>query len=382
MGELRCARVCLSFVLSAARHCARSHAGHVTERPRLGFQFARSVAAEVNYSCVQIGHATLRRHPITGAVQGGNSVTHSVAGATRNWCFDSGRPAELNNLQRAACREIPTTRASCGAQAPTAERTVGSTRIIAGSLTPKPGIREQNLLIADIGRLKSRALYLSSRVAHVHARICCSARENGRHSEKEPHGRCRGEGCAQEQQQIGAPGRRGLWGLGGTIELIALVRVDQSHRIRCSVRGVDARGRRRISSPLVSWRNRPSRTRGRKQTSAPVFIIERLLIRTRRGDRTRSSFWRLLPRGVGRLLRHCRFAHLRDCGRSWRLSIALSMRPFSGAWRLLGFLLRLSQLFLRLISGQLIWRLNSFLYQRLRPDGARVAIVIAGPRVG
>ena len=121
MGELRCARsVCLPFVLSAARHCVRRHAGHVTERPRRGFPFARSAPAEVNYSCVQIGHAILRRHPITGAVQRGNSVTHSVADATRNWCFDSGRPAELNNLQRAACREIPTTRALCGAQAPTA----------------------------------------------------------------------------------------------------------------------------------------------------------------------------------------------------------------------------------------------------------------------
>src|SRR5262245_42773790 len=98
MGELRCATVCLPFVLSAARHCVRSHAGHVTERPRLGFPFARSAAAEVNYSCVQIGHATRRRHPITGAVQGGNSVTHSVADATPDWCFDSGRPVELNNL--------------------------------------------------------------------------------------------------------------------------------------------------------------------------------------------------------------------------------------------------------------------------------------------
>src|SRR5215471_1749690 len=102
MGELRCATVCLPFVLSAARHCVRSHARHVTERPRLGFPFARSAAAEVNYSCVQIGHAILRRHPITGAVQRGNSVTHSVADATL--------------------------------------------RIIVGSLTPKPGIREQNLL--------------------------------------------------------------------------------------------------------------------------------------------------------------------------------------------------------------------------------------------
>jgi len=98
MGELRCARsVCLPFALSAARHCVRRHAGHVTERPRLGFPFARSAAAKVNYSCVQIGHSILRRHRITGAVQRGNSVTHSFADASRNWCFDSGRPAELNN---------------------------------------------------------------------------------------------------------------------------------------------------------------------------------------------------------------------------------------------------------------------------------------------
>jgi hypothetical protein len=103
MGELRCTRlVCLPVVLSAARHCVRSHAGHVTERPRPGFPFARS-AAEVNYSYAQIGHAILCRHPITGAVQRGNSATHSVA-ATRNWCFDAGRPAELNHLRRAACR--------------------------------------------------------------------------------------------------------------------------------------------------------------------------------------------------------------------------------------------------------------------------------------
>ena len=108
MGELRCAKsVCLPFVLNAAPRCVRRHAGHVTEQPRLGFPFAKIAAAEVNYSCVQIGHAILRRHPITGAVQRGNSVTHSVADATRNWCFDSGRPAELNNLQRAACRPIP-----------------------------------------------------------------------------------------------------------------------------------------------------------------------------------------------------------------------------------------------------------------------------------
>jgi hypothetical protein len=60
------------------------------ERSRLGFPFARSAAAEVNYSCVRIGHAIHRRHLtkkrlITGAVQGGNSVTHSIADSTRNW---------------------------------------------------------------------------------------------------------------------------------------------------------------------------------------------------------------------------------------------------------------------------------------------------------
>jgi len=70
----------------------------VTERPHLGFSLARSAAAEVNYSCVQIGHYILRRRPITGGVQRGNLVTHSVAGATRDWCFDSGRPAERNAI--------------------------------------------------------------------------------------------------------------------------------------------------------------------------------------------------------------------------------------------------------------------------------------------
>jgi hypothetical protein len=95
MGGLRCARAaCLPFVRNAAQRCVRRHAGHVTERPRLGFPFARIGAAEVNYSCVQIGHAILRRHPITGAVQKGNSVTRSVADAIRNWRFESSRPAE------------------------------------------------------------------------------------------------------------------------------------------------------------------------------------------------------------------------------------------------------------------------------------------------
>src|SRR5438132_13433267 len=38
---------------------------------------------------------------------------------------------------------------SCGGQAPTAERTVGPARIIAESLTPKPGIREQYRHFSD-----------------------------------------------------------------------------------------------------------------------------------------------------------------------------------------------------------------------------------------
>src|SRR5947199_8784234 len=39
---------------------------------------------------------------------------------------------------------------SCGGHAPTAERTVGPARMIAESLTPKPGIREQNRHSASI----------------------------------------------------------------------------------------------------------------------------------------------------------------------------------------------------------------------------------------
>jgi hypothetical protein len=39
---------------------------------------------------------------------------------------------------------------SCGGLTPTAERTVGPARMIAESLTPRPGIREQNLPITDL----------------------------------------------------------------------------------------------------------------------------------------------------------------------------------------------------------------------------------------
>jgi hypothetical protein len=92
LGELRCAiSVRLLFVLSAVRHCVRRHVGHVMERPCLGFPFARSAAAEANYSCAQIGRTTLRRHPTTGAVQRGKPVTRFVAGASHNRRVDSGR---------------------------------------------------------------------------------------------------------------------------------------------------------------------------------------------------------------------------------------------------------------------------------------------------
>ena len=87
----------------------------MTERPRRGFPVATSAAAQVNYSCVQIGHAILRRHRITGAVQSGNSVTHSVADATRNWRFSDimlrthprpGSPQDKSKSTRRALAEI------------------------------------------------------------------------------------------------------------------------------------------------------------------------------------------------------------------------------------------------------------------------------------
>jgi hypothetical protein len=86
MGQLRCPRsVYWPFVLSAARRCLRRHAGHVTERPRLGLPFARSAAVEVSYFYVRIGHAIPRREkwPITGAIQEDNLVARSIADLTR-----------------------------------------------------------------------------------------------------------------------------------------------------------------------------------------------------------------------------------------------------------------------------------------------------------
>src|SRR5437867_9358651 len=52
---------------------------------------------------------------------------------------------------------------SCGGHAPTAERTVGPARMIAESLTPKPGIREQNLPCTDIFAERTLRKYLGQR---------------------------------------------------------------------------------------------------------------------------------------------------------------------------------------------------------------------------
>src|SRR5512132_435730 len=52
---------------------------------------------------------------------------------------------------------------SCGGHAPTAERTVGPARMIAESLTPKPGIREQNL--AEAGYVEGRNMAIDYRWA-------------------------------------------------------------------------------------------------------------------------------------------------------------------------------------------------------------------------
>src|SRR5262245_65287074 len=89
------------------------------------------------------------------------------------------------------------------------------------------------------------------------------------HFLKEPHCECGNERRAQHPQEIVGPGRLDAC---RAIELIDLVRVDHLHRIRCSVRGGDARGRLRVSSTLGTWRNRPSCSRGRKLTSAPAFV--------------------------------------------------------------------------------------------------------------
>src|SRR5258708_21031047 len=56
---------------------------------------------------------------------------------------------------------------SCGGQAPTAERTVGPARMIAESLTPKPGIREQYRHKADKSRQLAHVLPFEGRSGRV-----------------------------------------------------------------------------------------------------------------------------------------------------------------------------------------------------------------------
>src|SRR5262249_30261626 len=70
-----------------------------------------------------------------------------------------------------------------------------------------------------------------------------SSAEQKSHSRKEPHGECGSERRAQHPQEIVDPRRLDDR---RAIELIDLVRVDHLHRIRCSVRGVDARRRRAL----------------------------------------------------------------------------------------------------------------------------------------
>src|SRR6516162_8169018 len=70
---------------------------------------------------------------------------------------------------------------SCGGQAPTAERTVGPARMIAESLTPKPGIREHNRhstaggakaswLRPHLNELRMRCCTQANPSVHVHGR--------------------------------------------------------------------------------------------------------------------------------------------------------------------------------------------------------------------
>jgi len=195
-------------------------------------------------------------------------------------------------------------------------------------IVPTPGRGGPGLVICAgcvCGAVLRRA---PSHFKSCSACICGSSAEQESHSRKEPQGKCGSEGSAQHPQEIVDPRRLDAR---LAIELINLVRVDQLYRVRC---GACRRGR--VRSALGNGRNRPSRSRGRKQTSAPAFVIESLLIRTRRGDHSRSSLWRLLRHGVGRLLPgRCWFAHLGACRGS---RIALCMRLFICACRLLGFL--------------------------------------------
>src|SRR5437867_12462204 len=56
---------------------------------------------------------------------------------------------------------------SCGGHAPTAERTVGPARMIAESLTPKPGIREQNRHDSEVPALLAYVRYRGQPGRHL-----------------------------------------------------------------------------------------------------------------------------------------------------------------------------------------------------------------------
>ena len=148
-----------------------------------------------------------------------------------------------------------------------------------------------------VGRSRSSARSQVTRCS-LHARF--SARERGCRSEKEPEGRCRGERCGQDQQQIGEPGRLGRCAGGsGAIEVVDLVRVDHlcrtRHRICHCIRGVCARRRWRAGAgALGRWASGPSRRRSRHRTFAPACIIERLI--RRRPSPSRRKGRKPLPR--------------------------------------------------------------------------------------
>ena len=224
---------------------------------------------------------------------------------------------------------------------------------------------------------RGRAPGLRSRVAHVHARRCRSARE-------EPEGRCRGERCGQDQQQIGEPRRLGRCAGGsGAIEVVDLVRVDHLRRIRhrichcirrciCfgGVRGICARRRWRAGA-LGRWSGR-SRRRSRYRTFAPACGIERLIRRRRhhrgRGHHRGGGFRPFLRDGLGRLLLRSRLARLRAASGACRLPFGLCLRLRSWTRGVARFPLRLRRR--RSLSG----RIGGLLWH---PYGAGISIVVA-----
>jgi hypothetical protein len=218
----------------------------------------------------------------------------------------------------------------------------------------------------------------------LHARF--SARERGCRSEKEPEGRCRGERCGQDQQQIGEPGRLGgCAGGSGAIEVVDLVRVDHLRRsCRCICHRICRRICHRIclggfrgvcagrpwqagACALGRWESGPSRRRSRHRTFAPACVIERL-IRTRRRHHRGSGFRPFLRNGLGRLLLRVRLARLRAGSGAWRLPFGLCLRLRCWARGMARFLLRLRRRRGRSRRiGGLLWH----------PYGAGIPIVVA-----